>query len=405
MKHSNCHGLPELHLGAEANSLETWQYAGFGLYVHWPFCQSKCPYCDFNSHVAGYVDHELWRNAYLSELQRYAEEFPGRVLTSIFFGGGTPSLMPPQTVESIIDEATRLWSPANNIEITLEANPTSAETKRLREFRLAGVNRISVGVQALNDADLRRLGRMHTALEAKSAIAAVQGIFDRSSFDLIYARQDQTLVDWEAELKLALTLADDHLSLYQLTIEPNTVFGARHDRGQLLGLPSEDLTADMYELTQAICNTSNRPAYEVSNHCRPGNESRHNIIYWRCGDYVGIGPGAHGRLTDRKNIRFSTECPKSPHDWLTRVQQDKSGESSREVLSSENQANEMMIMGLRLNEGVELARYNQIAGRALSSKRLQDLVSADLIRVEDGYVRTSPTGRMVLNWVITRLFS
>lgn len=395
---------PSVSGGAGTKALETWQYAGFGLYVHWPFCQSKCPYCDFNSHVAASIDQDDWLTAYLVELRRYAKELPGRVLTSIFFGGGTPSLMPPQTVAAIIDEATRLWSPANSIEITLEANPTSAETQRLRDFHAAGVNRISIGIQALNDPDLKRLGRMHSALEARSAIAAAQSIFERTSFDLIYARQDQTLANWEAELQLALSMTDDHLSLYQLTIEPNTVFGARQDRGLLSGLPGEDLAADMYELTQAMCNARDLPAYEVSNHSRTGGESRHNMIYWRCGDYVGVGPGAHGRLTDTENCRYSTSCPKSPQEWLSMVQKGRPAEFSRDRLSPEDRAREMMIMGLRLNEGVELSRYNRIAGQAVSATRLQDLINSDLLRIQDGHIRTSPVGRMVLNWVLTRLF-
>lgn len=386
-------------------SLEAWQLAGFGIYIHWPFCQSKCPYCDFNSHVATSIDQTSWCEAYLSELRRLAKEVPGRVLNSIFFGGGTPSLMPPETVGAIIDEAVRLWTPANDIEITLEANPTSIEIDRLRGFRLAGVNRISVGVQALNDADLRRLGRMHDAGEARRAILAAQTIFSRTSFDLIYARQDQSMSAWEAELKLALSLADDHLSLYQLTIEPDTVFGARHERGLLDGLPGEDLAADMFQLTQDICDAYDRPAYEVSNHAHQGGESRHNLIYWRCGDYIGIGPGAHGRLTDRENRRVATACPRMPNDWLSLVHRGLPGEEQRDALSAEARATEMLIMGLRLTEGVDLARYEKIAGAPLDPAKIRNLVTADLLRVEDGILTTSRSGRMVLNWVLKQLLT
>lgn len=381
--------------------MERWQVAGFGLYVHWPFCQSKCPYCDFNSHVTAQIDQDVWREAYLSELRRYAKETPNRVLSSIFFGGGTPSLMPPSTVAAIIDEATRLWTPANDIEITLEANPTSVEIGRFRDFRTAGVNRVSVGIQALNDIDLRRLGRLHDASEARTAITVSQSVFYRTSFDLIYARQDQSLSAWEAELGEALSLAGDHLSLYQLTIEPGTAFGARFDRGLLLGLPGEDLSADMYELTQTLCLEKNMPAYEISNHARPGEESRHNMIYWRCGDYVGIGPGAHGRLTDPTGLRSSTICPAMPTDWLTAVQ--SAAREKRELLSPEMQATELLLMGMRVNAGVNLFEYENLAADPLSGKRISHLIDQGLVEISGGNIRTTPAGRLVLNWVLKQL--
>lgn len=382
-------------------AMERWQSAGFGLYVHWPFCQSKCPYCDFNSHVSGQIDQRAWLDAYLIELRRYAQDTPGRVLSSIFFGGGTPSLMPPETVAAIIDEATRLWTPANDIEITLEANPTSVEISRFREFRTAGINRVSVGVQALNDADLRRLGRLHDAGEARRAISVSQSVFDRTSFDLIYARQDQSLTAWEAELTAALALAGDHLSLYQLTIEPGTVFGARFDRGLLLGLPEEDRAADMYEITQTLCAAAGLPSYEVSNHARPGQESRHNMIYWRCGDYVGIGPGAHGRITRPDGQRFATARPLLPDAWLSSVNSPL--EEGRELLSSNDQASELLMMGMRIAAGVDLSEYQGLAGEPLSSARILQLTELGLVEVIKGRIRTTSAGGLVLNWVLRQL--
>lgn len=385
--------------------MQRWQTAGFGLYVHWPFCQSKCPYCDFNSHVSERIDQEAWLGAYIAELRACAAETPGRVLSSIFFGGGTPSLMPPATVGAIIDEASRLWTPANDIEITLEANPTSVEIDRFREFREAGVNRVSVGIQALNDADLRRLGRLHDSREARVAIDVAQNVFDRTSFDLIYARQDQTLAQWETELQQALSLASDHLSLYQLTIEPGTVFGARFDRGQLRGLPSEDRAADMYELTQDICESHSMPAYEVSNHAKPGWESRHNTIYWRCGDYAGIGPGAHGRLTDASGARVSTVSLSNPAAWLAAVRSSNESATSREALTLDNQRTELLLMGMRLETGVELSDLRSFGGSDLPRAKVEDLVSQGLLIATEDRIRTTQAGRMVLNWLLGQLLT
>ena len=381
--------------------MERWQKAGFGLYVHWPFCQSKCPYCDFNSHVSASVDQDAWRLAYLTELRRYAREAPDRNLSSIFFGGGTPSLMPPATVAAIIDEATRLWTPANDIEITLEANPTSVEIERFRDFRSAGVNRVSVGIQALNDDDLRRLGRMHSADEGQRAIATAQAVFDRTSFDLIYARQDQSLGAWEAELQQALQMANGHLSLYQLTIEPGTVFAARFDKGQLKGLPVEDLSADMYQITQDLCAAEGYAAYEISNHARPEHESRHNLIYWNGGDYVGVGPGAHGRITTKAGARYATQRPAAPTAWLSRAGEVIEGDHMQ--LSAEEHAQEFMMMGLRVTEGVELAEYESIGGNAVSASAIEELRGLGLISVVEGRICATPAGRLVLNWVIKRL--
>ncbi|WP_103335046.1 radical SAM family heme chaperone HemW [Pseudotabrizicola formosa] len=384
--------------------MQRWQQAGFGLYVHWPFCQSKCPYCDFNSHVSDAVDHSEWAAAYLNDLRRYALETPGRVLSSIFFGGGTPSLMRPETVAAIVDEAVKLWTPANDIEITLEANPTSVEIGRFAEFRLAGINRVSIGIQALNDTDLRRLGRMHDAREARKAIEVSQAVFDRSSFDLIYARQDQSISAWEAELRDALSLAAGHLSLYQLTIEPGTVFGARFERGLLQGLPVEDVAADMFELTQGICEAHGKPAYEISNHARPGEESRHNMIYWRCGDFLGIGPGAHGRLTDAAGQRYATVARHMPGDWL-KANQAGATHDGREMLSQDAQATELLLMGMRVNSGVDLTEYQTISGAPLSPTRLEPLRAQGLVEITNGRLHTTPSGRLVLNWVLKELLA
>ncbi|MEM1234949.1 MAG: radical SAM family heme chaperone HemW, partial [Pseudomonadota bacterium] len=278
----------------------------FGLYIHWPFCAAKCPYCDFNSHVRSAVDTQRWSRALRSEIERLHRETPDHILSTIFFGGGTPSLMPTQLVADLISDSRARWRTANDVEITLEANPTSVETQKFLEFRDAGVNRVSMGVQALNDADLRKLGRMHSAADAMRALEKAKVAFDRVSIDLIYARQDQSVDAWRAELSQALSLDLDHLSLYQLTIEPGTIFAKRHRAGRLLGLPQEDISADMWDITQELTQEAGMPAYEVSNHARLGAESQHNILYWSGGDWGGIGPGAHGRLTiDGK--RWATE--------------------------------------------------------------------------------------------------
>ncbi|WP_120633043.1 radical SAM family heme chaperone HemW [Ruegeria sp. EL01] len=380
---------------------DDWRNGGFGLYVHWPFCEAKCPYCDFNSHVSRNIDQKQWLTSYLSELKRSAAETPGRVLNTIFFGGGTPSLMAPETVTAVIDQARALWRPANDMEITLEANPGSVEAGRFAAYRDAGVNRISMGVQALNDDDLRRLGRIHTVTEARSAFDIARNCFDRVSFDLIYARQHQTLDAWRAELTEALSMAVDHLSLYQLTIEDGTAFGDRYAVGKLRGLPEDDNAADMYLATQDICEAHGLPAYEVSNHARPGAESQHNLIYWRYGDYVGIGPGAHGRITldDRK---FATETYLSPNGWLTAAASG-SGEKERGVLSSQDRANEYLMMCIRLSEGLHIDRFEQLSGDSLSTSKLDELSELGMITHQDDRLIATKDGRAVLNAVIREL--
>ncbi len=380
---------------------DDWQNGGFGLYVHWPFCEAKCPYCDFNSHVSRQIDQSAWVKAYLLELERYAAQTPGRVLNTIFFGGGTPSLMSPDTVGAIIQTARGFWHSANNMEVTLEANPSSVEAGRFAGYRDAGVNRISMGIQALNDEDLRRLGRIHTVAEAQRAFDVARTCFDRVSFDLIYARQHQSLSDWQAELKQALSMAIDHLSLYQLTIEQGTAFGDRYAIGKLRGLPEDDTSADMYMATQELCEAAGLPAYEISNHARPGSESRHNQIYWRYGDYVGIGPGAHGRLTI-DGSRFATESFLTPNNWLAHASE-KTGESVRSVLSTQDQANEYLMMGLRLVQGIDMDRFRDLSSTPIPQDRLDHLASIGMVAQDGSTLKATKNGRAVLNAVIREL--
>ena len=379
--------------------MEDWRHGGFGLYLHWPFCQSKCPYCDFNSHVVDQIDPGRWKDAYLFEIRRAGAETEGRTLDTVFFGGGTPSLMSPDLVSGILDEVCRVWRTSKSLEVTLEANPSSVEAGKFAEFRQAGVNRVSVGVQALNDRDLKLLGRLHSSAEAESALEIARSVFDRVSFDLIYARQFQTLASWERELKRALALADDHLSLYQLTIEEGTTFGRLFSAGKLRGLPEEDLAVDMYLQTQQICSDKGLFNYEVSNFARPGAESRHNLTYWRCGDFLGIGPGAHGRLT-LNGARWGYECYKSPSEWLKNVITNGNGEKSRSPVPVSEQAEELLLMGLRLEEGVSLTRLGALHGPQLNTKELLDL---NLITVDDDSLRTTSQGRLLLNSVLEKL--
>lgn len=377
---------------------DDWRNGGFGLYVHWPFCEAKCPYCDFNSHVSRQIDHEEWARAYVVELDRVAQELPGRVLNSIFFGGGTPSLMTPDTVAKVIETARQHWPFANDIEITLEANPGSVEAGRFKGYRDAGVNRVSMGIQALNDPDLRRLGRVHTVSEARDAFDIARNCFDRVSFDLIYARQDQTLKDWQAELSEALEMSVDHLSLYQLTIEDGTAFGDRYAAGKLRGLPDDDISADMYLATQDICEKHGMPAYEVSNHARLGAESRHNLIYWKYGDYVGIGPGAHGRVT-LNDQRFAIECFSNPKAWLDRVETG-TAEKSRTALSGLERAEEYLMMGLRIRDGIDVSRYETLAQKPLDISSRNKLSELGMIQDTGTIITVTKQGLMVLNAVI-----
>ncbi len=380
---------------------EDWRNGGFALYVHWPVCAAKCPYCDFNSHVVSRISHDDWRDAYLREIARCARQTQGRVLTSIFFGGGTPSLMEPETVSAVVDAAKSAWHASNSLEITLEANPTSVDFERFQGFARAGVNRLSLGVQALNDADLTRLGRLHSVKEAMKAWDIANSVFPRTSLDLIYARQHQTADDWNAELRTALALKPSHLSLYQLTIEPGTAFGDRHARGRLGGLPSEDLGADLWQITQDQCEAAGLNAYETSNHAVNGLESQHNLVYWRYGDYVGIGPGAHGRVTTPAG-RLATVAERQPGKWLSHVD----GKGSAETvspLSADEQADEMLMMGLRLSEGIDMNRYQALKGRPLREEALRDLGELGLIWTEGARMGATETGRPLLNSLLREL--
>ena len=384
--------------------MQDWQHAGFGLYIHWPFCESKCPYCDFNSHVATQIDQLKWATAYVAEIDRIHAQIPDRVLNTVFFGGGTPSLMNPNLVAGILEHVRSKWRQANDVEITLEANPGSVDKERFRGYADAGVNRISMGVQALNDRDLSRLGRRHSTAEALAAFDVARTLFDRVSFDLIYARQDQTLQDWKSELELALSFAVDHLSLYQLTVEQGTAFADRLARGGLRGLPDENLAADMFDLTQDITADHGLPAYEISNHARSGAESRHNLIYWRMGDYAGIGPGAHGRLTLGSD-RVATESYKAPGKWLDQVQKLRCGESLREVLSGQDCATELALMSLRLSEGLDLERYSALSGGHISEKKVLSLVQSGHVQHTGNRLIATSTGRIVLNEVLRTLLA
>ncbi|MGI3210305.1 radical SAM family heme chaperone HemW [Roseovarius tibetensis] len=380
---------------------EDWRDGGFGIYLHWPFCQAKCPYCDFNSHVARDIDHRRWRNAYLSEIDRYAALVPGRVVNSVFLGGGTPSLMAPDTVHDILERVRQVWPVANDLEVTLEANPGSVEAGRFAAFAQAGVSRISLGVQALNDRDLARLGRVHSVAEALQALDIAKKAVDRVSFDLIYARQDQELSEWCGELRQAVDLAVDHMSLYQLTIESGTAFGDRYKAGKLRGLPADDVAADMYDATQDICAAAGMPAYEVSNHARPGAESRHNMIYWRYGDYVGIGPGAHGRLTVNGQ-KYATETWLQPDRWL-REAEGGSADSIKTALSNTDQAGEYLLMGLRVADGIDVSRFSRLLGRPVDETTLRHLVDIGMIEQKGARIAATPGGRRVLNSVISAL--
>lgn len=380
---------------------EDWRAGGFGLFIHWPFCQAKCPYCDFNSHVAREIDQSRWLRAYLAEIDRYGALLPRRVLNSVFFGGGTPSLMDASLVAGILERVRQVWRMANDLEVTLEANPGSVEAGRFAAYAEAGVNRISIGAQALNDADLRRLGRVHTVQDFLQAIDIARNTFNRVSFDLIYARQNQTLDAWRKELRSALEMGMDHLSLYQLTIEAGTAFGDRHAAGRLAGLPGDDLAADMYLATQDICDAAGLPAYEISNHARPGAESRHNLIYWHYGDYVGIGPGAHGRIT-LDGQRMATEALAQPNAWLGGVV-DGGAEKPRLLLSGDDQATEYLLMGLRLGEGISLERYARLSGEGIDRERIAGLQELGMVHQHGDRLSATHQGRTVLNAVLREL--
>lgn len=376
---------------------------GFGIYVHWPFCAAKCPYCDFNSHVrAAPIDETRFVKAFESELSFQRERSGPREVGSIFFGGGTPSLMRPETIEALLNAISSRWPLSSNVEITMEANPTSVEASRLRAYRDAGINRLSLGVQAMNDHDLKTLGRLHSADEAKAAIKIAASIFDRYSFDLIYARPNQTPESWVNELKEAIALAAEHLSLYQLTIEDGTMFERLVAAGKLIPMPDEDQRI-LFDLTQETCEKLGLPAYEISNHARVGSECRHNLLYWRYGDYIGVGPGAHARLRD-ENGRHAMSNEKHPETWLSLVESRGHGLIEDEVLSSLEQANECLLMGLRLEEGLDLVRTETLAGQSLDQDILYRLMDEGLVEtISNHHLRVTAKGRPVLNAIVRAL--
>ncbi len=376
---------------------------GFAVYVHWPFCQSKCPYCDFNSHVrAQAIDEERYVQAFRAELSHRAKLTKGRTVSSIFFGGGTPSLMKPGTVAGILDAIAANWTVEPGAEVTLEANPTSVEANRFTGYRRAGVNRVSLGVQAMNDPDLKALGRLHTAEEAVKAVGIAAAIFERYSFDLIYARPNQSPATWKAELTQALARAKDHMSLYQLTIEPDTMFERLRNAGKLK-VPTADECRVLWDVTQETMDRAGLPAYEISNHARPGGESRHNLIYWRYGEYVGVGPGAHGRIVTPKGRRaHATES--HPEMWLTCVETEGHGLIEDELLSTEEQGDEFLLMGLRLAEGIEPSQFEALASRMLDRSRIASLMEEGMVEMTDhGRLRVSAAGFPLLDTVVADL--
>lgn len=388
------------------NSTDTVD-SGFGVYIHWPFCLSKCPYCDFNSHVRETIDQARWRAALVRELTHQASLTEDRQVTSIFFGGGTPSLMPAETVAAVIDTIYDLWPVAENIEITLEANPTSIEIDKFHDFKAAGVNRVSIGVQSLRDDDLLALGRTHSAAEALRAIDTARRVFDRYSFDLIYARSHQTPDQWASELTEALTHAGAHMSLYQLTIEPGTAFYTRHQRGDL-PIPEDDTAAEFYAVTQEIMSAAGLPAYETSNHAAPGEQSAHNLTYWRYGSYIGCGPGAHGRvLLDHK--RYATRTHLAPESWLDLVEQQGHGAHPFEVLSPRQQAEEWLMMGLRLFEGINLDQCQALTGypanQLLEAKMVDMLCDSGHLSAKGNILAATPQGMLCLNAVLAKIIS
>lgn len=379
---------------------------GFAVYVHWPFCQSKCPYCDFNSHVRqNGIDEDRFLKAYIQELNFVREKTGSRKVKSIFFGGGTPSLMQPSTVDAIINQIAKNWHLEENAEITLEANPTSVEADRFKGFHTAGVNRVSVGVQALNDPDLKALGRLHSVEEAHKAIKVAADTFDRFSFDLIYARPGQSAEDWRQELRQALEWSAGHLSLYQLTIEPGTRFADLYAAGKLK-IPNSELAEEHYLITQEECEANNLPTYEISNHARLGEECLHNLIYWNYGEYAGIGPGAHGRI-NISDKPTATSCIRNPEIWLKNVEENGWGVGEKEELSKEHQADEIVIMGMRVAKGLNLQRLKNLTGYQIKTEDLQSYFDDGylLLNNETGYLSATAKGRFILNHLIGEIAS
>lgn len=375
------------------------------VYVHWPFCVSKCPYCDFNSHIVQQIDLEKWTRAYLNELVFSFQQTPNHEVKTIFFGGGTPSLMPPSLMGTIIDKIQQLWSCSADLEVTFEANPTSVESEKFKAFKSAGANRVSIGIQAFNDDDLRFLGRPHTLSEGIKAIEQAHDCFSRVSFDLIYARPHQTLKAWAQELETAITYAPTHISLYQLTIEPGTAFHTMFNRGDF-PLPDETLSSELYETTGNIMARNGLNAYEVSNYAIPGEECRHNLMYWQYNDYVGIGPGAHGRIT-MDGIKYATRRHRAPQFWLDACIANQHGQHEGIPLSSHEALIELMLMGLRLSEGVKLERFVQLASTTpadLFKEKWSDLITEGLIKRDESRIIATLKGRLRLNGILDYLF-
>lgn len=377
--------------------------SGFGIYVHWPFCAAKCPYCDFNSHVRSHIDEGGWIDAIVRELEWTAEQQGSQrpIVETVFFGGGTPSLMQGSSVARTLDTIARLWRTSNDVEVTLESNPASADATRFADYRAAGVNRLSLGVQSLNDKALKMLGRLHNVAEARAALALAMKNFPRVSLDLIYARPEQTPDEWRAELSDALAFGTDHLSLYQLTIEAATPFFALHKSGALK-IPDEDCAAELFELTQSLTHAAGRPAYEISNHARPGSEARHNLLYWRYGSYAGVGPGAHGRL-DLGGRRIATQTERLPERWREKVARTGHGMIELAVIPPHDAAREHLLMNLRLTEGIDLQSYRERWGTVPKPDRVAALVSHGLLRRDGDHLRATPSGRLLLNRVIAAL--
>ena len=369
------------------------------IYIHWPFCASLCPYCDFNSHVANKIDHDTWAAAYISELRHWHVQMPEHEITSIFWGGGTPSLMQPQIVERILQEIHRLWPVHENVEITLEANPGSVEAEKLKDFAAAGINRVSLGVQSMRDDAFRFLGRRHSRDEAMAALEVARQVFARTSADFIYARAGQTVADWQSELTEILMLRLDHLSLYQLTIEPGTPFYMRAQKGEQM-TAGDDASAEMFELTQSMCAAENMPAYEISNHARAGQASRHNLAYWEYGDYLGIGPGAHGRVT-LGGIKHSTTTHRAPKIYLEKIATNGHGLHAPKKLSENDMLQEMLMMGLRLTAGIPKSRIEHYAARkfndVFAAAMLQPFLDEKLIWINKNAIGATPQGAMKLN--------
>jgi putative oxygen-independent coproporphyrinogen III oxidase len=381
----------------------TLQDPGFGIYVHWPFCLAKCPYCDFNSHVrTGGVDQAGYIEAYRREIAHMAAIAPRRTVQSIFFGGGTPSLMEPRTVGTILDSIGQAWEIADNVEISLEANPTSVDATRFAGYRAAGVNRVSLGVQAMNDADLKRLGRMHSVAEAMAAVAIAANSFERYSFDLIYARPGQQPRDWQRELDEAIDRAAEHLSLYQLTIEPDTMYERLVAAGKLIPMPDDDARI-LFDITRETCDKRGLPAYEISNHARAGAECRHNLVYWRYGEYAGIGPGAHSRLIDEYGLRRALSTERSPEKWLASVDANGNGLVEDQVLTPSEQGDEMLLMGLRLVEGIDLARLERLRGRPAVKRAVSTLREGGMIEQTGSRIRVTHAGFPLLDAVVAEL--